>query len=346
MKTKMTPLEIAKTKLTIPDLARLRGWNWKPGRQCRCPYRPDSNPSGSVLAHGTLFHDFASGETIDAPALLARVEQISNEAACCLFIEATNANGFGPSHRSRLGPSANAWLQPEKPRSKPELPFLGRPVHAEVCAIASLRHLSLEGVKLAIRRGFLFITRFRSFKCWALTDETRWLCQLRRFDGKLFPRRNAEGYKTHTCKGSWQSWPLGIREASKELSIALVEGGADFLAACHFIATQKMDWHVAPVAMLGAGHRIVADALPLFAGKNVRIFAHVDKPNVRGEHPGIEAAARWEQQLQKAGANAATFDLSGLMRSDGQAVKDLNDLALVSPDRLNSEPELSVLMNF
>jgi hypothetical protein len=342
----MTALELAKEKLTIPDLAHIRGWKWRAERQCHCPYRPDKNASGSVLADGRLFHDFASGETIDAPALLARVEQISNESACRLFIELAGAKRFDPAREPIQQRTAIARFRPEEPRSKPELPFLDKPTPADVRMIASLRSLSFEGVRLAAQRGFLFITRFRSFRCWALTCKARWLCQLRRLDGKLFPRANAEGYKAHTCKGSWQSWPLGIREASKGLSIALVEGAPDFLAACHFIAISKMDWHVAPVAMLGAGHRIAAEALPLFAGKKVRIFAHVDKASVRNEHAGIEAAARWEHQLKEVGANATTFDLSGLTRSDGEPVKDLNDLAGVSPNDFKGDPELPALMNF
>src|SRR5437764_692631 len=94
----MTPLELAKDRLTILELAALRGWNWKPGRACRCPYRADKNPSGSVLSDGRLFHDFASGKTLDAPALLSRVEEISNEAACRLFIELAAVKPDEASH--------------------------------------------------------------------------------------------------------------------------------------------------------------------------------------------------------------------------------------------------------
>ena len=87
-------------------------------------------------------------------------------------------------------------------------------------------------------------------------------------------------------------------------------------------------------------------ALPHFCGKRVRIFAHIDPPNARGECPGYEAAAKWEAQLADAGATVTTFDLSGLHQSDGAAVADLNDLARISAEDFESDPELSMLMTF
>src|SRR4029450_5336009 len=82
----MTPLDLAKCHLAIHDLWQLRKWPGKPGRSCRVPYREDGAPSGSVLAGGRLFHDFASGETFDAPGLLARVEGLEAHDACRLFM--------------------------------------------------------------------------------------------------------------------------------------------------------------------------------------------------------------------------------------------------------------------
>jgi hypothetical protein len=98
--------------------------------------------------------------------------------------------------------------------------------------------------------------------------------------------------------------------------------------------------------MLGAGHRIPAAALPHFVGKRVRIFAHIDPPNPRGERPGYEAAAKWEAQLADAGATATTFDLSDLTQSDGSPVADLNDLARISAEDFEADPELSAVMTF
>ena len=77
----MTAIETAKDALRIPELWERRGWPGTPGRACPVPYRDDSRPSGSVFRDGLLFHDFGSGETFDAPALLARVEDLDMKEA-------------------------------------------------------------------------------------------------------------------------------------------------------------------------------------------------------------------------------------------------------------------------
>jgi hypothetical protein len=301
-----------------------------------------------VFEGGRLVHDFTSGETVDAPALLARVEGISNEAACKLFIELAGVkSGDVPRDSRRPQSSAPTMVQrAEAPRVKPSLPPLAKPNREDVARIAELRGLSVEGVALAARRGFLYVSRLNGRRCWALTDSSRWLCQLRTLDGEPFVKQDGGTYKARTCRGSWGAWPLGCVEAARFASVALVEGGGDFLAAWHFIAAEGAGAMCAPVGMLGAGHRIPAAALPHFRGKRVRIFAHIDAPNPRGERPGYEAAARWETQLAEVGASVTTFDLSGLRQSDGSPVGDLNDLARVSADDFEAEPELSAVMTF
>jgi hypothetical protein len=342
----MTPLELAKETLTIPELARLRGWEWKPGKSCCLPYQQDRNASGSVLAGERLFHDFTSGETMDAPALLARVENLTNEAACKLFIQLA---GVTSADVQREHPPANkrAFIgAPEHARTKPRLPHLVAPTREELKHVAELRNVSLDAVTLASRRGFLFVASLNGLACWAITDPARWLCQLRRMDGELFPRRDAPGFKAWTVAGSYGSWPVGCEQSKSFPSIALVEGGGDFLAACHFIALEGRGSDVAPVAMLGASNRIASEALPLFRSKAVRIFAHVDKPNPKGARPGLEAAARWQEQLSDAGAFVTCFDFSGLRKADETPVSDLNDLTSIHPDDFESDRELSELMSF
>ena len=344
----MTPLDLAKERLDIPRLAELRGWDWKPGKSCRVPYRPDRSESGSVFAEGRLFCDQASGQTMDAPALLARVDGLCNSDACKLFIELA---GVTPADAARdLRPQI-----PLKPvsmdradarRAKPVLPSLALPSREDIERIAALRGLGIEGVKLAARRGFLHVTTFNGRRCWALTDASRWLCQLRAMDGKPFVKGDGGTFKARTCRGSWGAWPLGCVEAKSFASVALLEGGGDFLTAWHFIHVEAAGTTCAPVGMLGAGHRIPAAALPLFRGKRVRIFAHIDPPQENGERPGYEAAAKWEAQLAEAGAIVTTFDLSGLTQSDGSPVEDLNDVARISAEDFETDPELSALMLF
>ena len=246
----MTPLELAKDKLTIPDLARLRGWEWTAGESCRLPYQQDRNASGSLPAGERLFHDFTSGETMDAPALLTRVENLTNEAACKLLIQL--AGVIAADVRRELPPVKRAAFAepPEQARTKLRLPHLETPTRDELKRVAELRNVSVDAVTLASERGFLFVTKLNGLPCWALTDSSRWLCQLRRMDGAVFPRQDAPGFKAWTVASSRRAWPLGCDESLRFASVAIVEGGGDFLAALHFIALEGRGRDVAPVALL------------------------------------------------------------------------------------------------
>jgi hypothetical protein len=311
----MSPLEIAKERVTISALAAFRAWAWRPGKSCRVPYRQDRNSSGSVLDGDRLFHDFSTGETLDAPALLARVENITNKAACKILIRlAGSCNETSLAHEAN---QTRAFTASDAPRRKPCPPPLAVPTSQELAAIARLRNVSSAATRLASKRGFLFTARVNNVPCWAITDRVRWLCQLRRMDGQPFPRQEGEGFKAWTVTGSRGAWPLGCEESLRFGSIALVEGGGDFLAAFHFIIAEERGRDVAPVAMLGASNRIAPETLKLFRSKFVRIFAHADKANGNGARPGLEAAARWQEQLTEAGAVVDCFDFSGLRQLDG-----------------------------
>jgi hypothetical protein len=208
----MTPLDLAKERLDIARLAELRAWDWKPGKTCRIPYQPDRNESGSVFAGGRLFHDFTTGETMDAPALLSRVEHISNEAACKLLIELSGVTVGDLSHDFRPRSPARMTQRTETPRAKPDFPCLRKPGREDLARIATLRGLSVEGVTLAARRGFLYVATLNGRSCWALTDSSRWLCQVRPLDGKPFVKEDGRTFKARTCRGSWGAWRrLGFR---------------------------------------------------------------------------------------------------------------------------------------
>ncbi len=181
----MRPLEIAKEKLAIPDLWQVRGWQGKPGRSCRVPYREDRAPSGSVLADGRLFHDFGSGETLDAPGLLARVEELTAHDACRLFIQ--------------LAGGATAAAEPErepqrieKTRAKIELPPMDSPSCAELRQLAALRVVNIEACEAAAARKHLFCATWGGARCWIITDNARRNAQVRQLCGEKFRRRGGE----------------------------------------------------------------------------------------------------------------------------------------------------------
>ena len=194
-----------------------------------------------------------------------------------------------------------------------------------------MRGIGREGLEWASERGVLrFATAERyGERAWIVTDGAGVNAQARRLDGQGWA--HLDGAKAWTLPGSWASWPLGIREAKDSPAIALCEGGPDFLAAHYFALWEqtshsaKRDAQCAPVALLGASQRIHADALPLFAGKRVRIFCHADEA-------GRKAATQWAEQLASVGVIADAFDFSGLCREDGTPAKDLNDCLHLNAD--------------
>jgi len=127
-------------------------------------------------------------------------------------------------------------------------------------------------------------------------------------DGKPWERIEAKAW---TLPGSEAGSPIGLREASAFPAIGLVEGGPDLLALLHLAVACGVEDRVAPVAILGAGNSLPAEALPFFAGKRVRIFPHADEP-------GMEAAKRWARQLRQVAEKVDGF---------GFESGDLNDFA-------------------
>ena len=115
--------------------------------------------------------------------------------------------------------------------------------------------------------------------------------------------------------------------------IALVEGAPDLLAAHHFIHAEEREQDIAAVCITGATMNIHEDALPQFTGERVRIFPHLDEA-------GQEAARRWTKQLESVGATVDCFSLDGITGTNGQPVKDINDLASLDADNFESDHDL------
>jgi len=90
--------------------------------------------------------------------------------------------------------------------------------------------------------------------------------------------------------------------------------------------------------MLGASNRIPSEALPLFSGKHIRIFAHLDDA-------GRQAAERWERQLTDAGARTDIFNLEGIPTVTGGTVGDLNDVCNATPEVFENDRGLMGMLN-
>lgn len=227
-------------------------------------------------------------------------------------------------------------IQTKPPLSNPSASFFDAvATQGLFSTLAMLRGLSVEGVKLAAERGLLRFGTYRVRLAWFVLDASGRVAQARRLDGQPW----AQGVKAWTLPGSQAAWPVGIREARAFANIALCEGGPDLLAACAFMFAEGRECEIAPVAMLGGCARIHADALPLFAGKRVRMFPHVDAT-------GESAANRWAEQLAGAGASVDAFSLDGLRRADGGTVKDLCDLAAIHAEDFEANQCLRELFDY
>ena len=222
------------------------------------------------------------------------------------------------------------------------LDFLERGSIDDLKRLAALRCLALEPLEMASDAGILrFATLIdgrpggQTCRAWIITDQTRYVAEARRLDGQLWA--HIDGAKSWTLPGGSEGrkrWALGILEAQSCRAIALVEGAPDFLAAFHWIwAENRSD--VTPVAILGASMSMHPVALRLFRGKRVRIFPHYETKT--NKFDGFKAARRWETQLRGVGAIVDCFDFTGLTRTDGQAVSDLNDLCSVSYEQWQDE---------
>ena len=243
------------------------------------------------------------------------------------------AASFTPAQKPRVN---TADTQSKSPLPNPSASFFDNATSQRYFStLATLRGLSVEGVKLAAERGLLRFGMFRARLAWFVLDASQRVVQARRLDGQPW----TEQAKAWTLPGSQAAWPVGIGEARDFANVALCEGGPDLLAACAFMLAERCERDIAPVTMLGGCARIHADALPLFAGKRVRIFAHFDDT-------GDNAANRWAEQLTDAGATVDAFSLAGLRRADGEPIKDLCDLAAIHADDFESHPCLSQLFNY
>ena len=222
-------------------------------------------------------------------------------------------------------------LTPEQNRAR--WPQFKNPKAKDLHQIGELRNIGDDGLALAVQRGLLHCADYGGQRCWIVTDASRVNAQARRLNGQPFARQDGTTAKALTLPGSRASWPVGLGEAESFRNVMLVEGGPDLLAAHHFITVEEKDFTCCAVAMLGSSQRIPESCLPLFAGKHVRIFPHVDTS-------GQKAAAQWAKALTPVAAQVDVFCFDGLRRVDGVPVKDLNDLFWINADDFENEREI------
>jgi hypothetical protein len=318
-----------KQRISIPSLWRYHNLPGEPepGGRCHSPFYQDNNPDFFISRNGSWFKDWGEpdhkGDVITFEQLargctrgeaIIKLRELANlpQAACnTLKVKPVQ---FSPPKE----------LQPLK------LDLLQWGTRDDRKQLAALRGFAPEALEIATAAGLLRFATLRGSRAWIVTDKTRCIAEARRLDGKAW--QHICGAKVWTLPSGNKKWPLGILEAQNCRAIALVEGSADFIAACHLIwAEERFD--VAPVAMLGASMSIHPVALPFFRGKHVRIFPHYDADRFKG----FDAARKWDAQLRSVGAIVDCFNCSGLTRNNGEAVSDLNDLCSVDSDQWQQE---------
>ncbi len=196
------------------------------------------------------------------------------------------------------------------------------PADRQFSALAALRGISIEGVRLAYERRLLRFGKHHGRAAWFIMDGSRRVAQARRMDGQPWPEIGDK--KAWTLRGSQAVWPAGVEESAPFATVAVCEGSPDLLAAHHFIWKENRAHDCAAVAIFG-GANIHMDALRYFANKRVRIFRHLDAA-------GDAAMNRWAKQIADAGADVDAFNFAGLRQSDGRPVEDLNDCARVNAE--------------
>lgn len=347
----------------------------------RCPFHEEKTGSFNVGSQRPdRAHCFGCGWSGDIVEYWMHAREVDFKTAveqlASLAGLAPRMEGVKFAHATRERKRAVDAVPAE--RVKPLLPPMRALKQAEIEALAALRKLSVEGVKIAAqtmkRVGFAWWPQSQECavhawnchckhddgKCipmnswgrnrtsvgsWVVTDSARAVAQFRTMDGRNYFDR--EGMKCMS-KGS-PTWPLGASEIGERPFVLMVEGGADMLAAYHFLWGYSMLGKVAVCCMLGASNRIAEDALPFFRNKLVRIMADADETKaktltgaggterVKYTTPGLDAALRWQHQLAGAGAVAETYSLYNLVQFDGKPVKDLNDLAQCSAKTIKEE---------
>lgn len=311
----------ARGRLPLPGVMALLGHGDRAKRSARCPFHEDRNPSFSVLQRPDgrwRFRCFGCGASGDEISFLELARGLSNREAIREFIRLA---GVEPVSSSRGGQDSKSW------------PAMRTGTPKEIVALATLRNVSPDGLRLASDRGLLRFGRHHGRPVWLVVDPAGPVAQARRLNGQPW----GNGAKALTLPGSRAAWPVGASGMTDYPVVLFVEGGADLLAAHHFLVAEDRATDACVVGMLGASLSIASEAIPLFTGKRVRFFPHADQA-------GRQSVERWAAQLAPVPGLIDALNLSGLRRTDGSRVADLNDLTSVDPDAFDRNSTLWALV--
>jgi hypothetical protein len=329
-------IEAAKERIRLPELWKILALPGEPPRRdgvkFSSPLRPDTHPSCTFFDDGRRMIDWTTGKSYDGIDLLGETLGLKNGEAIRRFVEI--ANGYPV----RVDPAPSARPQPKAKATRPKLSGLRKAMPYELEQIAASRNISVRAAELAQDLGTVRVCEVCGFVSWVVLDESGLCAEGRRLNGKSYPQVVRDGKvligerKAHTLRGSRKDWPVGILPAEQYRksveTIALVEGGPDYLAALHFMLAQGRTG-ILPVAMLGRcqGLRgLHPHSRRYLQGMRVRIYPHADADNGSYKNAAIIA-----ERLEVLGCEVDCFVFEGLKKSDGAIIKDLNDCVDVAP---------------
>jgi hypothetical protein len=334
MNPEKLPIEAIKSRLLIPEVWRRLELPGEPGKCCASPFRPDKKPSFSVFMDGQRFRDHASGEggsVLDFIQLALKLPldgalQWAREQCGGGAVVLPRATASCPLRLGKQAASGTAKVKPSPP--------LRRGSVAELQALAALRGVSVITLAEAQSAGLLAFAEVWGRAAWVVCDPGGRIAEGRRLDGLMWEAYGSMPARKCHAWGGQKNWPVNLEQAAQRPTLAMVEGGPDALAALEFVRREGVADTVGVVAMLGAANTLLdAEALPLFRGKQVRLFPHVDAA-------GRTAAREWARVLMEAGAaRVDAFDLSGLECRDGRPGKDLCDLLNIAPECRGRSPK-------
>ena len=292
----------------------------KIGQYYYSPVRNDGRyPAFEIREDGQVGIDHATGKGFNAITIIESLEKLSRrEATTRLIYYAENCDTIHEAGCKTLPDTAPAAVAELVSFS---WPFLEIGSGDDYTTFAQLRGLDpMTLITATALELFQFFTDHKSGqRLCTLTDSARYVRQDRSVTGEDVALSMGGAAKTRTIGKA--AWPVGAADIGSKPVVLLTEGMPDLLAAIQVISVEGRDDDTAAVAVLGAGQRIHAQALPLFAGKRVRVFPDNDPA-------GLKAGDIWQRQLEGVGAVVDLFSLEQQERSGLKPIKDLNDFVV------------------
>jgi len=325
-------IEDLKRRYDIPHLWNQFGHYGTPSNTCKHPTDPlqqDKGNAFSVSADGQVFIDFRDGDEGDvvtyyglycAGGITDKKEAFKEYMDYCRNQE---GNPFTP--RPKLSTRKDV-----PPQTKPFQPWdhkLHPLTDQDVEQLKAIRgdQVSIDGIWLMAELGYLYTTRYtiatgETHKAFAITDDTCFSVDLRRWDGQPWWRdQKGKPIKSIGPSGQKHSWLLGINKLKWRDSFTLNEGSGDFISV--FKAIHEEGSTTAPLCMLGASNKIPNQCLSHFKGKYGTIYPDQD------EH-GLKAGDTWLSQILMVTHGVEVFKFPPV-----PDLKDFGQYMTINPDK-------------